>query len=232
MNYHIGAKPGEVAERIIISGDPLRAKHMAETLLSDVFCFNTIRGMLGFTGMYQGKRISLMGTGIGIPSTLLYVHELIINHGVKQIIRAGTIGALTPQVHIGDLIMAMSASTDNPINRVAFSDMQYAATADFDLLNRAVEVAKQTAHRYHVGQVFSTDQFYNDTENRWQPWIAHGILGVEMETSALYTIAAKHQVKALALLTVSDNIATQESTEPAIRERQFDAMFHLAAKVL
>lgn len=232
MNFHIAAKPGEVAERIIISGDPLRIKHMAEALLTDVICFNTIRGMLGYTGFYHGKRLSMMGTGIGIPSTLLYVHELIVNHGVKQIVRAGTLGAFTPELRVGDLVLAMSACTDSGTGHIAFNGMQYAPTAHFELLEKAVSEVKKTAQPYHVGTVFSTDRFYGDEADRWKIWIEHGVLGVEMETSAIYTLAAKHKAKALSLLTVSDNIATQESASPNVREVQFEAMFHVAAKLL
>ena len=232
MNFHIAAKPGEIADGIIISGDPQRTRFMAEKLLEKVICFNEIRGMYGYTGFYQGKRISMMGTGIGIPSTMLYLHELINDHGIRRVIRAGTLGAFTPQLSVGDLVVAMSASNDNTANQITFKGLQYAATADFELLKSAVNAARNGKTTCHVGQIFSTDRFYSDEPNRWDKWIEHGILGVEMETSAIYTMAAKYKVQALSLLTVSDNIATRQSASPKERETQYDAMFKLAAEII
>jgi len=231
MSFHIGAKPGEIADTVLISGDPLRIKHMAELFLKDAICFNEIRGMLGYTGFYKGKRVSMMGTGIGIPSTQLFIHELVTNYHVKCIIRVGTLGAMRPDLAIGDLVLAMSASSDSNVNRIYFEGLDFAPTADFDLLHKAHTAAQKHKFKAVAGSVFSTDTFYDTHENRWQKWQAHNILGVEMETSALYTMAAKFNVKALSILSVSDNIVTHTSALPDVRETAFTNMFTVALEI-
>jgi purine-nucleoside phosphorylase len=230
MSYHIAAKPGEIAETVIISGDPLRVKHMAGKLLHNATCFNEIRAMYGYTGKYNGNRVSMLGTGMGIPTTALFVHELVMNHGVKRIIRAGTLGALQPHLHIGDLVVALSASTDSALPRHTFGDMYYAPTATYALLEKAAAACRKTGTRHHIGQLFSTDQFYGDAA-RWQKWIDHGILGVEMETSVLYTLAAKYNIEALTVCTVSDHLITHKSSPPEVREKQFEGMFKLVLEI-
>jgi purine-nucleoside phosphorylase len=231
MNFHLAAKPGEVAETVFISGDPLRIRHMANMLLTDVFCFNEIRGALGYTGNYQGKRVSMLGTGIGIPTTALYINELATNYTVKNIIRVGTMGGMKPDLDIGDIVLAMSASTDSNTNNITFGGLNYAPTASFDLLEKAVSACRKNGFSHHVGQVFSTDSFYSDMPNRWDKWIEHGILGVEMETSVLYTMAAKFGIKALSILSVSDNLVNQTSALPEVREKQFVEMFEVALEL-
>jgi purine-nucleoside phosphorylase len=231
MNFHLAAKPGEVAETVFISGDPLRIRHMANMLLTDVFCFNEIRGALGYTGNYQGKRVSMLGTGIGIPTTALYINELATNYTVKNIIRVGTMGGMKPDLDIGDIVLAMSASTDSNTNNITFGGLNYAPTASFDLLEKAVSACRKNGFSHHVGQVFSTDSFYSDMPNRWDKWIEHGILGVEMETSVLYTMAAKFGIKALSILSVSDNLVNQTSALPDVREKQFVEMFEVALEL-
>ncbi len=231
MNYHIAAQPGDIAETVIISGDPLRIKHMANKFLDDAKCFNEIRGMYGYTGNWQGKRVSMMGTGIGIPTTALYVHELINNHGVKRIIRAGTLGAFTPDLEIGEVVIAMSASTDSAVFNNTFNNMNYAPTASYHLLEKAAGICKEKQIAHKVGQIFSTDSFYNDAPNRWDAWIEHGVLGVEMETSVIYTLAAKYNVEALSICTVSVNLITGAASKPETREKQFDDMFKIVLEI-
>ncbi len=231
MSFHIAAKPDQIAETVLISGDPLRIKHMAETFLDDAFCFNEIRGMLGYTGFYKGKRVSMMGTGMGIPTTSIYLYELAVNYGIKNVIRVGTMGAMVNSLEIGHLVLAMSASSDSNINRISFEGLDYAPTANFELLSKAYQNAQTNKIPTTVGSIFSTDVFYGTQENRWDNWIEHGILGVEMETSAIYTLAAKHNIKALSILSVSDNIITGESALPDLRETSFKDMFRVALEI-
>ncbi len=231
MSLHIGAKPGDIADTVLISGDPLRAKHAANTLLEKVTCYNEVRGMLGFTGHYKGKRVSIQGTGMGIPSTAIYVHELISEYKVKNIIRVGTCGAIRKDIELGRVIIAISASTDSSTNKLYFNGMDYAATADFSLLTKAHAAAKALNMNPLAGTVFSTDTFYSNDKNRWDVWTEHGILGVEMETSILYTIAARSNVKALSLLTVSDNIITGEFSSSKDREVKYMDMMRIAMEI-
>lgn len=232
MSLHLAAKPGEIAPDVIISGDPLRIKHMAKHLLVGAKCINKVRGMLGYTGLYNNQKITMLGTGIGIPSTMLFIEELINHFGVKTIIRAGTIGGLSPKLALGDLVIAQSASTDTTVFKTYFGDMLYAPTAPYRLLQKAVNLAQTAKISHHVGQIFSTDVFYSSTKNRWQHWIDHGILGVEMETAALYTLAARYRIDALSVLTVSDNIITGASEPASVREKQYLSMFKLASDIL
>lgn len=228
MSIHIGASKGDVAPSILLPGDPLRAKFIAETLLEDAVCFNEVRGMLGFTGTHQGKRVSVMGTGMGIPSHSIYVHELIAEYGVKTLIRVGTCGALQPDLEIGDVVLAMAASTDSHVNRLRFDGMDFAPTAGFELLLRAYEAAKVGAAAVRVGNVLSSDTFYHDDPESWKRWAAFGVLAVEMETAGLYTLAAKFRVEALSILTVTDNLTTHERVSSEQRERGFTRMAEIA----
>jgi len=231
VSIHIGAKPGEVASSILLPGDPRRAKFIAETMLEDPVCFNEVRGMLGFTGGYHGKRISVMGTGMGVPSHSIYVHELIAEYGVTTLIRVGTCGALQPDLEIGDVILAMASSTDSSANRLRFSGMDYAPAASFHLLLKAYEVAKTRGAIARVGGVLTSDTFYNDDADWWKLWAAHGVLGVEMETTALYTLAAKCRVDALSILTVSDSLVAEARASSEQRETAFTEMIELALAV-
>lgn len=228
MSLHIGAKKGDVAETILIPGDPLRAKFVAENLLEKAVCYNEVRGMLGFTGFYKGKRVSVQGTGMGIPSTAIYVHELINEYGVKNIMRVGTCGSIQRDIKLGEVILANSACTDSSMNPIRFHGMQFSPAADFHLLMRAYQAAQNLGIKVTVGPVFSTDTFYNEQPDRWNVWAEHGVLGAEMESSVLFTMAAKFKAKALSLLTVSDNIITGEFTTAKEREQKFMDMMKIA----
>ncbi len=227
-SIHLEAKIGEIAETILLPGDPLRAKHVAENMLDDAFCYNRVRGMLGFTGFYNGKRISIQGTGMGMGSTAIYVNELISYYKVKNLIRVGTCGSIQEHLDVGEVILAMSASGDSGANKTYFNGMAYAATADFDLLLKAYEAAKKLNIKTHQGSIFSTNTFYDDTPNRWDIWEKQGILGVEMETQILYTLAKKLGAKALSILTVSDNIITGKGASTLDREQSFMDMMKIA----
>jgi purine-nucleoside phosphorylase len=228
MSIHIGAEPGQIAKSVLLPGDPLRAKHIAETFLEDTVCFNTVRNMLGFTGTYEGKRVSVMGTGMGIPSHSIYVNELLNDYGAKTLIRVGTCGALQPDLEIGDIVLALSASTDSQVNRLRFNGMDFAPTASFDLLQKAYATAKSLDLDPAVGGILSSDTFYNDTDDWWEKWADFGILVVEMEAAGLYTLAAKYKAQALAILTVSDNIITGTNATSEQREKGFMQMAKVA----
>jgi purine-nucleoside phosphorylase len=231
MSIHIGAKQGEIAPTVLMPGDPLRAKYFAETMLEDVFCFNQVRGMLGYTGRYGDKRVSVMGSGMGIPTLSIYVHELVTEYEVKTLIRVGTCGALQAELEIGDIVLAMAASTDSHINKLRFDGMDYAPTASFHLLLKAYQAAKERAARVHVGGIFSSDTFYGDDREWWKKWAAFGVLVVEMETAGLYTLAAKFKVDALSVLTVSDNAVSGEFATAEQREQGFPLMAEIALEI-
>jgi purine-nucleoside phosphorylase len=232
MSIHIGARPGDIAPSVLLPGDPLRAKFIAESLLRDAVCFNEVRGMLGFTGTYHGKRISVMGTGMGVPSHSIYVNELIREYGVKTLIRVGTCGALQQDLELGDVILAMAASTDSQINKLRFDGMDFAPTASFKLLLKAYEAAQKEAVNVRVGSVLTSDTFYHDDPDSWRRWAAFGVLVVEMETAGLYTLAAKLGVDALSILTVSDSLVTGATTTSEERERTFMGMVELALGIV
>jgi len=231
VSIHIGAKQGQIAPTVLLPGDPLRAKHIAETLLEDVFCYNEVRGMLGFTGRYGDKSVSVMGTGMGIPTLSIYVNELVTEYQVKTLIRVGTCGALQPHLKIGDIVLPMSSSTNSHINKLRFEGMDYAPTADFHLLLKAYEAAEARGASVYVGGMFSSDTFYHDDPDWWKQWAAYGALVVEMETNGLYTLAAKFKVRALSVLTVSDSLATGDSSTAEQRERGFTQMAEIALEI-
>jgi len=228
MSIHIGAKAGQIAPTVLLPGDPRRAKFIAETLLEGAVCFNEVRGMLGFTGRYGEKAVSVMGTGMGIPSMAIYVHELIAEYRVKTLIRVGTCGAIQPHLKIGDVVLAMAASTDSHVNKIRFEGRDYAPIACFPLLLRAYEIARQRGIDVHVGGVFTSDTFYHDELDLWKKWAAFGVLAYDMETAGLYTLAAKFGVNALSILTVSDSLVTGEATSAGERERGFSRMAEIA----
>ena len=228
MSLHIGAKPGEIADFVLMPGDPLRAKWIAETFLEDVLCYTEVRGMLGFTGTWQGKKVSVQGSGMGIPSALIYYTELIREYGVKTIIRVGTAGALQGHLELRDLVLALSASTTSGINREIFGQGLYAPTADFDLLQRALEQANAMGLSFEAGNILSADTFYPPSEDAYKPWKEHGVLCVEMESAGLYTLAARHGVRALTILTISDSLVRGEHSSVADREKSFSDMARLA----
>jgi purine-nucleoside phosphorylase len=228
MSIHINAKPGQIAETVLLPGDPLRAKWIADTFLDDIICYNEVRGMFGFTGFYKGKKISVQGTGMGIPSTLIYCKELITEYGVKNLIRVGSAGSYQKELKIRDIVIAIAASTTSGINSQRFMGASYAPTVNFDLLKKALKESDNLGIPIKAGNVLSSDEFYTDDFNDYKHWAEYGVLCVEMETSGLYTIAAKYNVKALSILTISDSLVTRERTSAKEREMTFSDMTKIA----
>ena len=228
MTFHIGAKPGEIAETVLMPGDPYRAKWAAETFLKDATCVNQVRGMLGFTGTWKGHKVSIQGSGMGMPSLSIYANELIRDYGAKTLIRIGSAGAMQPQVKIRDLVIAMTASTLSTPSRGFFREMQFAPCADFGLLERAVHAARTRGTPTHVGGIYSSDVFYDERPDLNEMLTRHGVLCVEMEAAELYTIAARHGARALAILTISDHLLTHEALPAEDRERSFGDMVEIA----
>jgi purine-nucleoside phosphorylase len=232
MSTHIEAKPGEIAESVLLPGDPMRAKWIAETFLENPKCYNDVRGMLGYTGTFRGKPISVQGTGMGIPSALIYCHELINDYGVKNLIRVGSAGSYQKDINIRDIVIAMAASSTSGINNTRFVNCDYSPTADFDLFMKAALYARENNIPIKAGNILSSDQFYEDDFNNYKKWAEFGVLCVEMEAAGLYTIAAKFNVKALAILTISDSLVTGESTTAEEREGSFSKMIEIALNTL
>jgi purine-nucleoside phosphorylase len=229
MSTHIGAAPGEIAPRVLLPGDPLRAKWIAETFLTDAKCYSNVRGMLGFTGRYQGQDVSVQGSGMGMPSAAIYAHELINEYGVTALLRVGTCGALSPDLQLRDVIAASGASTDSAMNRVRFDGLiDYAPVADFGLLRMAVDVAARRNIEITVGPILAADAFYTDRPDLYDKLADYGVLAVEMESAALYTIAARFKVRALTLLTVSDLIKTGKHASAQERQETFGHMVEVA----
>ncbi|NMO97944.1 purine-nucleoside phosphorylase [Paenibacillus lemnae] len=228
MSTHIGAKPGDIAESILLPGDPLRAKFIADTYLENVICYNEVRGMLGYTGTYKGKRISVQGTGMGVPSIGIYTNELISEYGVKNLLRVGTCGAMQENVRVRDVILAQAACTDSGMNRHHFQGYDYSPIASFPLLKAAYDRGVDKGLSLHVGNVFTSDVFYREDKTAVQKLMDHGVLAVEMETTALYTIAARKGVHALTILTVSDHLLTGEETSAEERQSTFNDMMEVA----
>lgn len=225
---HINAADGAFAETVLMPGDPLRAKHIADTFLTDVVQVNTVRNMFGFTGHYQGKKVSVMGSGMGIPSMSIYATELVKFYGVKNIIRIGSCGGLPLSVKVREVVIAMGASTDSAVNRNRLQGMDFAALASFDLLERAVAAARAKSIAVKVGNVFTSDLFYNPSETLFDTLEKYGILGVEMEAAGLYGVAAEYGINALSIMTVSDHIRTGESLSADERQTSFNEMVEIA----
>lgn len=228
MSIHIGAKKGDIAETILLPGDPLRAKFVAENYLEEPVLYNEVRGMLGYTGRYKGARVSVQGTGMGMPSHAIYVNELFNDYGVQQAIRIGSCGAIQKEVGIRELVIAMGASTDSAMNRLRFEGQDFSATGSFDLIERSVATARQMGIPFHVGNIVSSDSFYQPDPEGWKLWAKYGVLAVEMEANALYTLASYYGRKALALLTVSDHIVTGEELSSEERQTGFRRMMEVA----
>lgn len=227
MTPHLEAKSGDYAETVLLPGDPLRAKWIAETFFDDARQVNGIRNCLGFTGSYKGRPISVQATGMGQPSTAIYAHELIRFYGVKTLIRVGTCGGIHPSVKLRDVILAQTASTDGAMNRAAFQPFEFAPAADFGLLRAAADEAERRGIRAHVGGIVSSDLFYSP-DGYYQVLTDHGVLGVEMETSTLYTVAARAGARALAVCTMSDCLLTGAALDPAARQSSLAEMVTLA----
>jgi purine-nucleoside phosphorylase len=229
MSTHIGAAPGEIAPRVLMPGDPLRAKWIAETFLTDAKCYSSVRNMFGYTGTYNGVPVSVQGSGMGMPSASIYTHELINDYGVKTLIRVGTCGALTADLNLRDVIAASGSSTDSAMNRFRFDGLiDYAPVADFNLLKTAVEKAEQRGIEMTVGPILAADAFYTERPDLYDRLADYGVLAVEMESAALYTIAARYKAKALTLLTVSDNLKTGEASSAQDRQETFAQMVEVA----
>ncbi|MBR9854598.1 MAG: purine-nucleoside phosphorylase [Algicola sp.] len=228
MSTHIEAKPDEIAETVLMPGDPLRAKWIAETFLGNPVCYNRIRGMLGYTGTYKGNRVSVQGSGMGMPSAMIYFHELINDYGVKNIIRVGSAGSYQKDVKLNDVVLAMAASTTSGMNNSRFINSDYSPTADFDLFIKAVNYARENNIPIKAGNVLSSDEFYGDDPEEYKLWAQYGVLCVEMETAGLYTIAAKYNIKALTILTISDSLVTGERLPAKDRETTFKNMVQIA----
>lgn len=227
MSVHINAKKGDIADTILLPGDPLRAKYIAETFLEDVVQYNEVRNMFGYTGTYKGKRISVQGTGMGVPSISIYVTELMAEYDVQKLIRVGTCGSIHQDVKLRDVIIAQSASTDSKMNDIIFNGVTFAPTADFDLLLKAYNAGKEKGLNLKVGNVFTEDVFYNEHAEH-EKWAQYGILALEMESAALYTLAAKFGRQALSILTVSDHLLTGEVTSSEERQLTFNDMIEVA----
>jgi len=231
VSTHIGAQQGQVASTVLLPGDPLRARFIAETMLEDVICYNEVRGMWGYTGRYKGKRVSVQGSGMGMPTLSIYVNELVTDYNVQTLIRVGTCGGMQPYLRVGDVVLGMTGSTDSQVNKLRFGGMDYAPAASFDLLLRAYEVARERGIDVYVGGIFSGDTFYHDDPDWWKKWTEYGVLVCEMETNALYTLAAKFKVSALSVLTVSDSLVTGESSTAEQRESGFPLMAEIALEI-
>lgn len=228
MSVHNNAKKGDIAESILLPGDPLRAKFIAENYLENVVCYNEVRNMLGFTGTYKGKKVSVQGTGMGIPSISIYVHELMAEYGCKNLIRVGTCGSFHESIKCKDVILATGACTDSSLNRNRFNGNDYSPVPDFDLALAAVNAAKNLNFNLKKGLIYSSDNFYGDNPNWYKTWSEYGVLGVEMEAAALYTLAKKFNARALCLVTVSDHLVTHEATTAEERQSTFTKMIEVA----
>ncbi|GMO59727.1 MAG: purine-nucleoside phosphorylase [Termitinemataceae bacterium] len=229
---HINAEMNDIAERVLLPGDPLRAQFIAENFLENAVCYNKVRNMLGFTGTYKGVKISVQGTGMGIPSMSIYVHELFKDFGVKTALRIGTAGSMRSDVKVRDLILAMSSCTNSAVNLHRFNGKTFSPTANFDLLRTAHEIAAKKNIATKCGSVFTTDVFYNDNADEWKMWAAWGVLAVEMETAELYTLASKYGARALSIVTISDSLVTQETTNAEERQNDFREMMEVALETI
>lgn len=231
MSTHIGAKAGDIAEGILLPGDPMRAKYIADNFLSDPVCFNKVRGMYGFTGTYNGKRVSVMGTGMGIPSISIYVNELMNDYGVQYLCRVGTCGALQPEMGLQDVVIAKGACTDSDFNRTVFNGT-YCPVADFMMLRTAYKKCGELGLQARVGNILSSDMFYHDGEPRSAAWAKYNVLAVEMEAAALYTYAKKYNRHALAMATVSDSSFCERQLTTEERQTSLNNMIKLALETV
>lgn len=229
VTAHISAEPGDIAETVLMPGDPLRAKWIAETYMTDPVCYSSVRNMYGYTGNYRGHRISVQGSGMGMPSASIYAHELLAEYGVKTLVRVGSAGALADKLELRDVVAAIGASSESAMNRMRFEGMiDYAPVADFGLLRDAVDTAAIQKKPIHVGQILSGDVFYGDRPDLYAKLAEYGVLAVEMEAAALYTLAARFDARALTLVTISDHIIRDTHLSSQDRERSFADMVEIA----
>lgn len=228
MTFHIGAKPGDIAETVLLPGDPYRARWAAQTFLKDAVLVNEVRGMLGYTGTWKGHRVTIHGTGMGMPSLSIYVNELIRDYGAQTLIRIGSAGAMQERVKVRDVVLAMSACTLSTPSRGIFKELNFAPTADFGLLKAAWEAAQTLGVSTHAGPIYSSDVFYDERPDLQEQMQRHGVLCVEMEAAELYTLAARYGRRALAVLTISDHLLTHEALPADQRERSFGDMIEIA----
>ena len=227
MSTHIAAKDGQIADSVLLPGDPLRAKYIAENFLKDAECYTSVRNMFGFTGTYKGKRVSVQGTGMGQPSLSIYVNELFQFYNVQKAVRIGTCGAVQDNVNVRDIVIGLGACTDSSLINQRFGSLHFAPTPDWSLLRKAVEVAEAKGYNPHVGTIVSSDLFYDENEN-WKLWAKYGALAIEMEAAELFTLAKKYNRKALAVLTVSDHIVKHQETSAEERQTSFTRMVEIA----
>lgn len=233
MTIHIGAAPGDIAETVLMPGDPLRAKWAAEHFLEDAVCVNEVRGMLGFTGIWtdadgKSQRVTIQGSGMGMPSLSIYANELIRDYGVRKLVRIGSAGSMQTHVGLRDIVLAMTSSTISTPSCGIFKEVNFAPAADFELLQSAFMAARKKSVRVHVGGIYSSDVFYDERPDLNEQMTRHGILAVEMETAELYTLAARYGVRALAVLTISDHLLTGEALPPEDRQSSFSDMVTIA----
>ncbi|MFK7748841.1 MAG: purine-nucleoside phosphorylase [Kordia sp.] len=231
MSIHINAKKGAIAPTVLLPGDPMRAKWIAETFLENPVQYNDVRGMFGYTGTFQGKPVSVQGTGMGAPSISIYVHELINEYDIQKLIRVGSAGSYQKDVNIRDIVVAMSASSNSCMNNLPFQGENFAPTAHAELFMDAIVAAKEKNIPVKAGNILTSDIFYQEDPNYYKKWAKYGVLCVEMETAALYTIAARFQVKALSLLTISDSLVTDETTTSDERAQTFKEMIEIALAI-
>lgn len=232
MSVHINATKGQIAEVVLMPGDPLRAKYIAEHYLTDVEQYNSVRNMFGYTGLYKGQRVSVQGSGMGIPSMMIYANELYTEFGVEKIIRIGSAGSIQPDVNVRDIVLAQGATTDSSIITNIFQgQVNFATLASFDLLDKAYHLAKERGATVHVGNILSSDRFYNAELNK-QKLQEYGVLAIEMEAAGLYALAAQHKKQALAIVTISDHILTGEETTAEEREKTFNEMMEIALETV
>jgi purine-nucleoside phosphorylase len=228
MTVHIGAQPGEIAETVLMPGDPYRAKWAAETFLDSPVCINEVRGMLGFTGTWKGNRVTIHGSGMGMPSLSIYANELIRDYGARTLVRIGSAGAMQKSVNVRDLVLAMTASTISTPSSGIFKELKFAPCADWTLLSAAANSAVRKGFTAHVGGIYSSDVFYDERPDLIEQMTRHGVLAVEMEAAELYTVAARHGARALAVLTVSDHLLTGVALPSDQRETSFADMVEIA----
>jgi len=229
---HISAAPGDFAEAILLPGDPLRAKYIADNHLDDAKEVTAVRNMLGFTGSYKGMPVSVMGTGMGVPSASIYAHELVAEYGVKRLVRVGSCGGISLEAKLRDVVLAVGACTDSQVNRRRYDGFDFAAVADFNLLRAAATAGEALGISINGGLVHTADLFYSPESDSFEKMKRMGILAVEMEAAGLYGLAAEHGVRALAIMTVSDHVVTGEATSSDERQSTFDEMVHLALEAL